>query len=452
MNIATAKEQIKNAVRIYLQKNADGSYQIPVVHQRPVFVMGPPGLGKTAIMQQIADEMGLGLVSYSMTHHTRQSALGLPVIVDREFDGTHYQVSEYTMSEILASVYDCMRETGKREGILFLDEINCVSETLSPAMLLFLQYKVFGGHQVPPGWVIVTAGNPPRFNKSAHELDAATRDRLKVMNIEPDYAAFKEYAIRNGVQRCVISYLDIRPDDFYKMTTQVNGMNVVTPRAWEDLSEMIRYHEMLGIPVTDALVSQYLQDLDTARDFALYYQLYQKYKKAWQTDRILQGLYDEEVLDEAKEARTDERITLVGLLLEQVTGDMDLCVKKHDDLAGQVAALKAQRAKMDARAAEEGLPSETEWTQQRDAVRAETAQLQSEVARTQQEIGNMLRFLKDAFGKGLELSIAVNDLSVSRRATAFIGQFLSMDYFEESRELLLHKREEDLLREIRIEL
>ena len=390
MNIATAKEQIKNAVRIYLQKNEDGSYQIPVVHQRPVFVMGPPGLGKTAIMQQIADEMGLGLVSYSMTHHTRQSALGLPVIVDREFDGTHYQVSEYTMSEILASVYDCMRETGKREGILFLDEINCVSETLSPAMLLFLQYKVFGGHQVPPGWVIVTAGNPPRFNKSAHELDAATR--------------------------------------------------------------MIRYHEMLGIPVTDALVSQYLQDPDTARDFALYYQLYQKYKKAWQTDRILQGLYDEEVLDEAKEARTDERITLVGLLLEQVTGDMDLCVKKHDDLAGQVAALKAQRAKMDARAAEEGLPSETEWTQQRDAVRAETAQLQSEVARTQQEIGNMLRFLKDAFGKGLELSIAVNDLSVSRRATAFIGQFLSMDYFEESRELLLHKREEDLLREIRIEL
>ena len=55
MNIATAKEQIKNAVKIYLQKNEDGTYQIPVVHQRPVFVMGPPGLGKTAIMQQIAE-------------------------------------------------------------------------------------------------------------------------------------------------------------------------------------------------------------------------------------------------------------------------------------------------------------------------------------------------------------------------------------------------------------
>ena len=444
MNIATAKEQIKNAVRIYLQKNEDGTYRIPVVHQRPVFVMGPPGLGKTAIMQQIADEMGLGLVSYSMTHHTRQSALGLPVIVTREYEGREYQVSEYTMSEILASVYDCMRNEGKKEGILFLDEINCVSETLSPAMLLFRQYKVFGGHQVPPGWVIVTAGNPPRYNKSAHELDAATRDRLKVMNIEPDYRAFKEYAIQNSVERCIISYLDIRPTDFYKVTTQVNGMNVVTPRAWEDLSEMISFHEELGFPVTDALVTQYLQDPDTARDFALYYQLYQKYKKAWKTENILQGLADESVIEEAKSAKTDERITLVGLLLEQVTGDMDACVRKHDDLAARVAKLKQEKA-------ENGRET-VEWTQRRDAVRSETAMLQSEVAHTQQEIGNMLSFLKDAYGRGIELSIAVNDLSVSRRATAFIGQFLSMDYFEESKALLLHSREEELLGEIRIEL
>ena len=157
MDIASAKQQIKNTVQIYLQKDALGRYRLPLVHQRPIFLLGAPGLGKTAIMQQVADEMGLGLVSYSMTHHTRQSALGLPVIVEKEYGGKHYQVSEYTMSEIIASVYDCMRTTGKTQGILFLDEINCVSETLSPAMLLFLQYKVFGGHQIPEGWVVVPA-------------------------------------------------------------------------------------------------------------------------------------------------------------------------------------------------------------------------------------------------------------------------------------------------------
>lgn len=53
------------------------------------------------------------------------------------------------MSEIIASVYEAMEATGRREGILFLDEINCVSETLTPAMLQFLQYKIFGRHAVP---------------------------------------------------------------------------------------------------------------------------------------------------------------------------------------------------------------------------------------------------------------------------------------------------------------
>ena len=200
MDIGSAKEQIKNTIQIYLMKNPLGKYRLPVIHQRPVFLLGAPGLGKTAIMQQIADELDIGLVSYSMTHHTRQSALGLPVIVEKEFDGQTYTVSEYTMSEIIASIYECMRKTGKREGILFLDEINCVSETLSPSMLLFLQYKIFGGHQIPEGWVVVTAGNPARFNKSVREFDAATRDRLKVMEVEPDYEAWKKlyliYVIR----------------------------------------------------------------------------------------------------------------------------------------------------------------------------------------------------------------------------------------------------------------
>ena len=98
-------------------------------------MIGPPGIGKTAIMEQIAQECGAGLVSYTMTHHTRQSAIGLPYLREESFDGNTFQVTEYTMSEIIASVYECIRTTGHRFGILFIDEINCVSETLVPIML-----------------------------------------------------------------------------------------------------------------------------------------------------------------------------------------------------------------------------------------------------------------------------------------------------------------------------
>ena len=66
--------------------------------QRPIFLMGPPGIGKTAIMEQVASELGVGLVSYSMTHHTRQSALGLPYIEKKVYGGVEYSVSEYTTS------------------------------------------------------------------------------------------------------------------------------------------------------------------------------------------------------------------------------------------------------------------------------------------------------------------------------------------------------------------
>ena len=243
MNIKEAKEQIQNAMRAYFTKNKFGEYVIPVEKQRPVFLMGPPGIGKTAIMEQIAQELGVGLVSYSMTHHTRQSALGLPYIETKNYGGREYQVSEYTMSEILASVYDMMEDSGLEEGILFLDEINCISETLAPAMLQFLQYKVFGRHKVPAGWIVVTAGNPPEYNKSVREFDIVTWDRLKRIDVEPDYKVWKEYAFKKGVHASITSYLDIRKADFYKIETGVDGKSFVTARGWSDLSYMIKLYE-----------------------------------------------------------------------------------------------------------------------------------------------------------------------------------------------------------------
>lgn len=78
-----AKEDIKNTVRAYLKKNDYGQYSIPSIRQRPMLLMGPPGIGKTQIMQQIAQECNIGLVAYTITHHTRQSAVGLPFIKEK---------------------------------------------------------------------------------------------------------------------------------------------------------------------------------------------------------------------------------------------------------------------------------------------------------------------------------------------------------------------------------
>ena len=160
MNIKQAKQEITNTLKAYLAKDQLGNYLIPTVRQRPVLLMGPPGVGKTQIMEQIAAETGVGLVAYTITHHTRQSAIGLPFIEKRTYGGEEVSVTEYTMSEILSSVYRLMERTGLQEGILFLDEINCVSETLAPMMLQFLQCKTFGNQALPEGWTDRGGGQP----------------------------------------------------------------------------------------------------------------------------------------------------------------------------------------------------------------------------------------------------------------------------------------------------
>ncbi len=314
MNIKDAKNELKNIVLAYLAKDENGMPMIPEEHQRPVLLMGPPGIGKTAIMKQIASELNINLVSYTITHHTRQSAIGLPGIVKRCYGGEEVSVTEYTMSEIIASVYDQIERSGIREGILFLDEINCVSETLAPTMLQFLQFKTFGTHKVPEGFIIVTAGNPPEYNLSVREFDIVTLDRLRRIDIDADFPAFKEYAFRMGIHGAIMAYLEIRKDRFYMVQADTDRKRFVTARGWEDLSDALHTYEKLGFPVTESLMSQYLQDPETAADFAVYYELYRKYESFYQVPEILAG--HTVINEQLKFAPFDEKLSLISLLTD----------------------------------------------------------------------------------------------------------------------------------------
>lgn len=291
MNIKRAKQEIKDTIEAYLLKDERGEYCIPSVRQRPVLLIGPPGIGKTQIMEQIARECKINLVSYTITHHTRQSARDCHSLREKEYGGENRSVTEYTMSEIISAAYDKMKETGIEEGILFIDEINCVSETLAPAMLQFLQCKTFGNQQVPKGWVIVTAGNPPEYNKSVREFDVVTLDRIKKIEVQENFQVWKEYAYEAGIHPAVISYLDIRKENFYRMETGVDGRMFATARGWEDLSELLYVYEKLGKTADREVIMQYIQHWKIAKDFANYLELFEKYQTDYQIDAVLAGTF-----------------------------------------------------------------------------------------------------------------------------------------------------------------
>lgn len=496
MNIKEAKEQIRNAMTAYFTKDELGNYVIPIERQRPVFLMGPPGIGKTAIMEQIAQELDVALLSYSMTHHTRQSALGLPFITHKVYDGVECRVSEYTMSEIIASVYDLMEESGKREGILFLDEINCVSETLAPIMLQFLQYKVFGRHQVPKGWIVVTAGNPPEYNNSVREFDIVTWDRLKRVDVEPDYAAWKEYALNAGVHPAVLTYLDIRKGNFYRVETGVDGKRFVTARGWSDLSDMIRLYERNSIQVDEKLVGQYLQDPKIAKDFAIYYDLFRKYRGDYQVESILAGKASPEIKARARNAKFDERLSFLGLLLDAVLEGIRTTVEQEELLTDYMNALRELRGRMAARGAVPEVLLEQSISQQRkalaqgqkavslspeqqrqkrllcqaleslrpamqelpdgaEAFRAakkdfdtRLAGLKRQAAEMGKALSHAFQFCEEVFGSGQELLILVTELTISRQAARFLSRYGCKEYFAHNKELLFYERQKEILSEM----
>ena len=110
MNIKRAKEEIEHTVKAYLAKDALGEYAIPAIRQRPILLMGPPGIGKTQVMEQVARECGVALVAYTITHHTRQSAVGLPFIRQR-----HYGDKDVS-ADAEAKVVDAVAYEGLKAG------------------------------------------------------------------------------------------------------------------------------------------------------------------------------------------------------------------------------------------------------------------------------------------------------------------------------------------------
>ena len=489
MDIKRAKQEIKDTIEAYLVKDAFGEYRIPAIRQRPVLLMGPPGIGKTQIMEQISKEMQIALVAYTITHHTRQSAVGLPFISEKSYGGQTFSVTEYTMSEIIASVYEKMEQTGIREGILFIDEINCVSETLAPTMLQFLQGKTFGNQKLPEGWIIVAAGNPPEYNKSVREFDVVTLDRLKKIDVEPDFPAWKEYAYRQEIHPAVISYLELRRENFCRIENTVDGKRFATARGWEDLSRLIQVYEELGKTVDRDVIYQYIQHRTAAKDFANYLELYYKYKQDYQVEDILKGEWSKSAVEKVKAAPFDEHLSVISLLNGKL-GDlflecyrMDSCVSKlyeylicyreNQNTMMMDDVRRLAQTDLEEQTKAELLTKQQEQTLRRvigilerftrelkgeifigdsafDEVKKmfsrETDELEEMTSYVSRTLENVFLFLEEAFGESQEMVAFVTELNANYYSTWFIRENGCDLYYRYNKGLLFEDRRQDILR------
>lgn len=477
MNIQEVKDEVKKTIHAYLAKNEFEEYIVPRERQRPVFIVGAPGLGKTAIMKQIASELNIGLLSYTITHHTRQSAIGLPFITKKTYLNQEYSITEYTLSEIVASVYEAIENQGKREGILFIDEINAVSETLAPAMLELLQNKKFGPHLIPSGWILVSAGNPIEYNKSVKEFDAVTLDRVKKITVEPDFDVWKKYAYKLSIHPAIIYFLQVYPSKLFEMQTTPTGIDFCTPRSWEDLSVAMIMYAKLGFKTTLGLVEQYIQKSDTAKDFFRYLSLFEKYQNDYDVETILSGKASTKSAI-LKSAKFDERLSVIEVIVSAlnqrslVINENQQLVKMLPTLIKSLKPLNREQAKQFLDKFLNETKNKLEYQSTSDFDRRINQSLikliktNPEVAELEENLKNMRKqsknktdflldginhafsFIVNTFGEGQELIALMINLLSSHHFVLFITMFPSPIFLKYNESLLIDKKNKQLLLEI----
>ena len=295
----------------------------------------------------------------------------------------------------------------------------------------------------------------------------------------------------------VITYLDIRKEDFYCVETTAQGKQFVTARGWVDLSDMIKLYEQKGFRIDGELIAQYIQNPRIARDFSTYYDLFIKYKSDYQVDRILGGTADDMIIERAAAAKFDERISLLGLVFDAVCSEVRKVADAENSLTALMNNIKSLRASAEfvsspaqtvkARAA--ALYDECDRAKRSGALSAEsirsltdtaktlgsmavqienenaadgtaaftiikkefdslTANLKSLAAKTKEKIDNSLLFCEKAFGAEKEIALLITELTAQKACAKFIGRYGCEQYFRLNKELLITERHNEITQEI----
>lgn len=167
--------------------------------------------------------------------------------------------------------------------------------------------------------MIVAAGNPPEYNKSVREFDIVTLDRVRRIDIEVDVEIWLEYAVKSKLHGAIVSYLSLKKDHFYLVENKADGKFFVTARGWEDLSELLKSYERMGMDITEKQMIQFLQKESIAQDFSDYYLLYRKYGQDYAVEKIVRGEISEEQQQEkiglAQKGSFEERFIVTELFL-----------------------------------------------------------------------------------------------------------------------------------------
>jgi MoxR-like ATPase len=209
-------------------------------------IWGPPGIGKSSIVGQLAKANDLGFIDLRLSQLAPTDLRGLPVAENG--------VSKWYPPEFLPR---------SGQGILFLDEINMAPPTMQGMAQQLILDRQVGSYQVPDGWFIWAAGNRKEDRASVFDMPTPLANRFLHLQVEPDFESFKAYALENHVHEQIIAFLSFRSTLLHKIDPQQPAW--CSPRSWVMAS---RLHQV-GLEIAPAVGEA------AATEFLAYVKLYQ---------------------------------------------------------------------------------------------------------------------------------------------------------------------------------
>lgn len=199
------------------------------------FVQGKPGIGKSAIIRQIADKLNyVHFLDIRLSQHDSTDLKGIPQVVD----GLLQWVPPEFMP-LNGSKYD-----DGNSGILFFDEINRASVEVLQSVFEIIHDRRIGMRPILSNWFIVAAGNYGyEDGTDVVEMDSALKNRFQLIELEsPNFWEWKNWAEQSGVNQIIIDYLEQNPGNLHYEDKEYNSDELVTPRTWEKFSHILNQH------------------------------------------------------------------------------------------------------------------------------------------------------------------------------------------------------------------
>ena len=213
--------------------------------QLSTMIWGPPGIGKSSIVSQLAQAHAFDFVDVRLSQLAPTDLRGLPVASDG--------MSQWYPPEFLPR---------NGNGILFLDELNMAPPAMQGvAQQLILDRRV-GSYTVPEGWFVWAAGNRKEDRAAVFEMPTPLANRFLHLQVKPDFDSFKAYALTIGVHEQIMAFLSYRTTLLYKLDPQQPAWP--SPRSWVMASAL----HTASLDVAPAV------GLGAAAEFEAYIQLY----------------------------------------------------------------------------------------------------------------------------------------------------------------------------------